>query len=104
MLMALADPPSAAFCYNDMTAIGLLDAARDAGLSLPRDLAIVGFDDIVFAQFAHPPLTTIAQPIAGLGQGAMEMLLALLLDDGRGQPPVTNVTLRGKLIVRASSG
>jgi DNA-binding LacI/PurR family transcriptional regulator len=104
MLMELEKPPTAVFCYNDMTAIGLIGAARDAGLSLPRDLAVVGFDDIVFAQFAHPPLTTIAQPIAGLGQGAMEMLLALLLDDGRGQPPVTNVTIRGKLIVRASSG
>ena len=104
MLIALDDPPTAVFCYNDMTAIGLMGAAREAGLSLPRDLAVVGFDDIVFAQFAHPPLTTIAQPIAGLGQGAMEMLLALLLDDGRGQPPVTNVTIRGKLIVRASSG
>lgn len=104
VFLALDNPPSAVFCYNDMTAIGLIGAAREAGLSLPRDLAIVGFDDIVFAQFAHPPLTTIAQPVARLGSGAMETLLALLADDGCSEPPVANVTVCGRLIVRASSG
>jgi DNA-binding LacI/PurR family transcriptional regulator len=103
VLLSLDDPPSAVFCYNDMTAIGLIRAAREAGLSLPRDLAIVGFDDIAFAQFAHPPLTTVAQPVAKLGRGAMEMVLAHLSDGGHSELPVANVTICGRLIVRASS-
>jgi DNA-binding LacI/PurR family transcriptional regulator len=103
-LLSLNDPPSAAFCYNDMTAIGLMDAARGAGLSLPQDLAIVGFDDIAFARLAYPPLTTIAQPMAELGNGAVEMVLQLLTDDVEAETPVTNVTIQGRLVVRASSG
>jgi DNA-binding LacI/PurR family transcriptional regulator len=104
VLLSLDDAPSAVFCYNDMTAIGLIGAAREADLSLPEDLAIVGFDDITFAQFAHPSLTTVAQPVAKLGRGAMEMVLTLLSDGDRSELPVTNVTVRGRLIVRASSG
>jgi DNA-binding LacI/PurR family transcriptional regulator len=103
-LLSLNDPPSAAFCYNDMTAIGLMDAARGAGLSLPQDLAIVGFDDIAFAQLSHPRLTTIAQPMAELGEGAVEMVLQLLTDDVEAEMPVTDVTVQGRLVVRASSG
>jgi DNA-binding LacI/PurR family transcriptional regulator len=104
MLLSLNDAPSAVFCYNDMTAIGLLSAACDAGLSVPHDLAVVGFDDIAFAQLAYPPLTTIAQPVDRLGGGAVETVLAFLADDGRGERAVSDVTLRGRLIVRASSG
>jgi LacI family repressor for deo operon, udp, cdd, tsx, nupC, and nupG len=104
VLLSLDPPPSAVFCYNDMTAIGLIDAAGTAGLSLPADLAIVGFDDVVFAQFCHPPLTTIAQPIAEMGRGAIELMLALLSDEGRSELPGPNVTLKGQLTVRASSG
>jgi DNA-binding LacI/PurR family transcriptional regulator len=104
VLLSLNDAPSAVFCYNDMTAIGLLSAACDAGLSVPHDLAVVGFDDIAFAQLAYPPLTTIAQPVDRLGGGAVETVLAFLADDGRGERAVSDVTLRGRLIVRASSG
>jgi DNA-binding LacI/PurR family transcriptional regulator len=103
-LLSLDNWPSAAFCYNDMTAIGLIDAARAAGLSLPQDLAIVGFDDIAFAQFAHPPLTTIAQPVDRLGRGAVQMVLDLLSDEADTEQPVANLRIRGRLIVRASSG
>ena len=87
-----------------MTAIGLMGAAREAGLSVPHDLAVVGFDDIAFAQLAYPPLTTIAQPVSKLGRGAMEMVLTLLSDDDRSELSVTNVTVCGRLIVRVSSG
>jgi DNA-binding LacI/PurR family transcriptional regulator len=103
-LLSLDDAPSAVFCYNDMTAIGLMSAACDAGLSVPHDLAVVGFDDIAFAQLAHPSLTTIAQPVDRLGRRAVEIVLAFLSDDGRSERTVTDVTLRGQLIARASSG
>jgi DNA-binding LacI/PurR family transcriptional regulator len=64
----------------------------------------VGFDDIDFARFCHPPLTTIAQPIAELGGKAIELMLALLSEEASGTAPGRNITVRGKLIVRASSG
>jgi DNA-binding LacI/PurR family transcriptional regulator len=104
LLQALPDPPTAVFCYNDMTAIGLIHAAHAAGLSLPQDLAVVGFDDIVFAPYVHPPLTTVAQPVEELGRGAMEMVLSLLPDGS--SDPTTSIdrTLPGALVVRASSG
>lgn len=102
-LLALRDPPSAVFCYNDLTAIGLMDTARQAGLALPYDLAVVGFDDISFARFCHPPLTTIAQPIADMGRGAIELMLALLPDAERSLQPARNVAHRGRLVVRSSS-
>ena len=104
VLLSLARPPTAVFCYNDMTAIGLMHAAREAGLSLPDDLAIVGFDDIAFGQFTYPSLTTVAQPVAALGQGAVEMVLALLADDAPGQGVAANQLIPGRLVVRASSG
>jgi DNA-binding LacI/PurR family transcriptional regulator len=104
MLLTLDPAPDGVFCYNDVTAMGLIHAAREAGLALPQDLAIVGFDDIPFARFVHPALTTIAQPVAQLGQGAIEMMLALLSDDAPTEQSVTDVQVRGRLVVRASSG
>jgi DNA-binding LacI/PurR family transcriptional regulator len=104
LLLSLDPAPSGVFCYNDVTAMGLIHVAREAGLSLPQDLAIVGFDDIPFARFVHPALTTIAQPVAQLGQGAIEMMLALLSDDAPSEQSVTDVQVRGRLVIRASSG
>ncbi len=100
MFVALAQPPSAVFCYNDVTAIGVLHAAQKSGLVIPRDLAVVGFDDISFASFVHPPLTTVAQPKFEMGQQAMQMALALMA----AQAPVSDIIVKGQLIVRESSG
>lgn len=103
MLQAMSRRPSAVFCYNDMTAIGLVHAARRAGLSVPRDLAVVGFDDILFASYFYPPLTTIAQPRVEMGQQAMRMMLSLITDRQDGSEDLTNLVVQGKLIVRAST-
>jgi len=103
-LMALRRAPSAAFCYNDMTAIGLLRAAREAGLNLPQDLAVVGFDDIPFASYVHPPLTTVAQPKVEMGERAMKMALSLRGSADSEREALPNVVMRGRLVVRASSG
>ena len=70
--------PTAVLCYNDMTAIGALQVARAAGLRVPADLSILGYDDIAFAVFVEPPLTTSAQAKHTMGQRAMELALSLL--------------------------
>jgi LacI family transcriptional regulator len=58
-LLALPDPPTAVLASNDLTAIGMMRAVRSAGLSVPRDISIVGFDDIWLAEYTEPPLTTV---------------------------------------------
>jgi DNA-binding LacI/PurR family transcriptional regulator len=100
-LLALTDRPTAVFCYNDMTAIGLLRAARLARLDVPRDLAVVGFDDISFAAYVSPALTTIAQPKFEMGQRAMQMALALMA--GVPADSVGNLVLAGRLVVRETT-
>jgi DNA-binding LacI/PurR family transcriptional regulator len=102
-LTNLTEPPTGVFCYNDMTAIGLLSAARQAGLSVPEELAVVGFDDIPIASHVSPPLTTIAQPQRDMGRQAMDMALALMAADDS-TAPFSDITVKGKLIVRQSSG
>jgi DNA-binding LacI/PurR family transcriptional regulator len=104
VFMALEEPPTAVFCYNDVTAIGLLHAARRFGLAVPQELALVGFDDIPFASYVFPPLTTVAQPKPAMGQQAVEMVLALMTDGLLDGKAVSNVVLQGQLIVRESSG
>jgi len=99
-LLAMADRPTAVFCYNDMTAIGLLRAARAAGLTVPDVLAVVGFDDIPFAAYVSPSLTTIAQPKFELGQQAMSMALTLMTGLAEG---VCDVVLQGRLVVRETA-
>ncbi len=103
-LMALDEPPTATFCYNDMTAIGVLYAARQSGISIPGDLAVVGFDDIPFASYVYPSLTTVAQPKPDMGQRAMQMVLALTEQDDPDGLEVSNTVVQGTLIVRESSG
>jgi len=101
-LTDLADPPGAVFCYNDMTAIGLMSAARRAGLSVPEELAVVGFDDIPLAAHCFPPLTTVAQPQRDMGRQAMGMALALMTADDS-TTPFSDIVVRGRLVVRESS-
>lgn len=77
-LLALPEPPTAVFCHNDAMAIGAIKGAKAAGLKVPQDLSVVGFDDIQFAEFCDPPLTTITQPRYEIGRQAMLMLLEIL--------------------------
>jgi DNA-binding LacI/PurR family transcriptional regulator len=104
VLLALPDPPTAACCYNDMTAIGLIQAARRAGVSVPGDLAVVGFDDIPLARYVSPTLTTIAQPKLKMGQFAMGMVLDLVSANKAEKRVVSDVVVQGRLVVRESSG
>lgn len=103
LLLKLPERPTAVFCYNDMTAIGLLSAARKAGVVVPRDMAVVGFDDIPLAAYVAPALTTVAQPMFELGERAMQMALVLMGREGVIPCDVTDVILQGQLIVREST-
>lgn len=78
-LMALGERPDAVFCANDLTAIGALDVARELGLSVPDDIAVVGFDDVDAATFVSPALTTIRNPAYETGIAAGELLLGRML-------------------------
>jgi DNA-binding LacI/PurR family transcriptional regulator len=103
-LLAQEERPTAAVCYNDMTAIGLMRAARRGNLPVPGDLSVVGFDDIPFASLTHPALTTIAQPTRKMGQQAVQMALELMGTEDLGKHDVSDVVVKGQLIVRESSG
>jgi LacI family transcriptional regulator len=81
-LWALADRPTAILCSNDMTAIGVLRAAYMQGLHVPQDLSVVGLDDIDFAEFTLPPLTTIRLSRAELARAAFEALRQQAEDAG----------------------
>ncbi len=75
-LLSLAKPPTAVFCYNDRVAMGLYDRLKEAGLKIPRDMAVVGFDDQeVIAAHLRPPLTTIALPHYAIGASGARSLL-----------------------------
>jgi LacI family transcriptional regulator len=73
-LQALATQPTAILCSNDMTAIGVLRAAYLKGLRVPQDLSVVGLDDIDFAEFTLPPLTTIRLSRGDIARAAFEAL------------------------------
>ncbi len=98
-LLVLPVPPTALFCYNDMSAIGALRGIRAHGLCVPRDISIVGFDDLVLASYVDPPLTTVRQPKRQMGLTAMEILLRLLSD----APQENIVRMKGELVVRQST-
>jgi DNA-binding LacI/PurR family transcriptional regulator len=98
-LLALPEKPTAIFCYNDMTALGAMEAAAAQQVVVGRDLSIVGFDDLFFASFLQPPLTTIRQPKKELGRRATELLMTLL----KGGQAERTVVMKGELIARASS-
>jgi DNA-binding LacI/PurR family transcriptional regulator len=98
-LLRAPDPPTAIFCYNDMTALGALRAAQRLGLRVPADVSLVGFDDLFVASYTTPPLTTVRQPMQEMGRKAMQILLELLA----GGKPHSHLKVQGELIVRGST-
>ena len=98
-LLGQADPPTAVLCYNDLAAIGLLAAAARAGIRVPDDLAVIGYDNIPLSAFCVPALTTVDQPKEQMGRTAVTMCLQALAGE-----PVRNVVLKGRLILRDSAG
>src|SRR5437763_3559126 len=81
-LLARKIPFTALFAYNDISAIGAMRAFQEAGLRIPEDVSVVGFDDVVSALFCIPSLTTVRQPLKKMGQIAAETLLERIEDRG----------------------
>jgi LacI family transcriptional regulator len=100
----LPHKPSAIFAASDLMAIGALQAIKDANLSAPDDVALVGFDDLPLASVVDPALTTVRQPIGRLGEMAVEVLLSLLEAPADGAGSVHRVVLPTELVVRESCG
>ncbi len=91
--------PDAIFCANDMMAVGCLEALREAGIAVPDDVALAGFDDIPIARYVNPPLTTAAVPIAEIGRQALECCA----DAIAGLETEGQRSFQPRLVVRASS-
>jgi DNA-binding LacI/PurR family transcriptional regulator len=98
-LLGLENAPTAIFCYNDMSALGVLEETARRGLQIPRDVSVCGFDDLFFTPFLNPPLTTIHQPKREMGQQAMELLLNVLA----GEQQKKTIKIKGELIIRKST-
>ncbi len=100
-LLALQDPPTAIFAGNDMIALGAIHGAQDRGVQIPRDLAIVGYDDREFTRFFRPSITTVSLPCHEMGAASAELLLKLFNGEIQSSEPVE---VPGQLIVRESCG
>ncbi|MGA9673133.1 MAG: LacI family DNA-binding transcriptional regulator [Terracidiphilus sp.] len=95
-------PFTAIFAFNDVTAIGAIMALREVGLRVPRDVSVMGFDDVLIATTNNPPLTTINQPLRAMGQVAASTLLGLISNEiPNPQPPA--ITVYPKLVIRKST-
>ena len=99
-LLASSEPPTAVFCVNDLLALGALDRARSAGVAVPRDVWVVGYDDIEMAAWEAFDLTTIKQPLAEMALAAVELLNARLQNPGA---PRQSMRFPGELIIRGST-
>jgi LacI family transcriptional regulator len=93
---------TAVFCFNDIAAIGTIRALKEAGLSVPGDVSVVGFDDILSAAYYTPSLTTVRQPLMEMGQRGAEVLLERIAN--REKEFVSEVMMAPELVVRESTG
>jgi LacI family transcriptional regulator len=100
-LLQLDEPPTAIFAFNDLMAIGALQALHEHGLRVPDDVAVVGFDGIPLTNHTSPALTTVAQPITRLGATTIELLLKRMGDDEPSK--ARNVIAEPELVIRAST-
>ena len=98
-MLARADPPSAVFCANDIQAIGAMYECQEAGVRVPQDMSIIGFDDLPIARYVTPQLTTIRVPAAEMGARAARALIDAL----EAGDEVSPCNLATDLIVRGTT-
>jgi LacI family transcriptional regulator, repressor for deo operon, udp, cdd, tsx, nupC, and nupG len=100
-MLAEPDRPTAIFCFSDEMAVGALAACRAQGFGCPNDVSIIGFDDIRYARYLDPPLTTVRQPMMQIGQTAVRLLLSIVHGNAT---KTEQITLEHDLVVRGSTG
>ncbi len=100
-LLSLPEPPTAVFVASDTMAIGAMQAIYQTGRMIPSDVALVSFDDLPSASYAYPPLSTVRQPIVGLGATAVKLLVDQI---EHGEPHCEQIYLPTALVVRGSCG
>ena len=100
-LLATKLPFTALFAYNDTSAMGAMVVFHKAGLSVPGDVSVVGFDDIDFSSFTIPPLTTVHQPLLEMGTVAAQTLLDRIEERA---PFIPEIALAPELVIRESTG
>jgi len=98
-LLNLKTPPTAIFCSDDYMAIGVMNKIKERGLKVPKDIAIIGFDNIEIGAYLRPSLTTIKQPMYEIGKSSVEILLKLMSKNSK--PPIRKM-LSTELIIRES--
>ena len=101
-IVSMRERPSAVFAASDMMAVGCLAAFVEAGLELPRDIALAGFDDLPIARHLRPPLTTVRVPIAELGALALEQLVLDIAEEQRNPMHESRNTVPTEVVVRQS--
>jgi LacI family transcriptional regulator len=101
-LLAAGKRFTALFAFNDISAIGAVRAFRDAGLRVPEDVSVVGFDDIQAAAYLTPRLTTVRQPLRQMGEMAAKQLL-MRISNGHAKAPQL-ISMAPELVVRESTG
>lgn len=99
-LLSLRRPPEAVFCFNDLMAIGALRACYEAGVRVPEDVAVAGFDNIAEGGFTTPTLTTIAPDLDALADAALRMVIARIDDPSL---PAHDISVPWHLVVREST-
>jgi len=93
---------TAIFCFNDIAAIGAIRALKDAGLAVPGDVSVVGFDDIQSAAYSTPSLTTVRQPLMEMGKRGAQVLLERIANRGKEYP--SEIVMAPDLVIRESTG
>lgn len=99
-LLGMPERPTAIFAGNDLQALGIYEAARTLGLSIPQDLSVVGYDDLELAKWVGPPLTTVRQPLTEMAEQATRLVLGLRNGDGSEN---VRIDLATDLVVRDST-
>jgi LacI family transcriptional regulator/LacI family repressor for deo operon, udp, cdd, tsx, nupC, and nupG len=100
-LLSLDRPPTAVFTASNLMTLGALQAIHERGLRIPKQIAVVGYDDLPWATSLQPPLTAVAQPARDVGVTAARLLLDRLAEPER---PTRRIILDTHLVIRASCG